>query len=110
MALDDFGSGFNGLGLLADFLPDTIKIDMHLVRGIDMSPTRQAIVRGILGIARELDISVTAEGVETEAELTILMAAGITRFQGYFFAKPAIGQLPAVPCLDSAMTAERLTA
>ncbi|MDP2409838.1 MAG: EAL domain-containing protein [Pseudolabrys sp.] len=110
VALDDFGSGYNGLGLLADFRPDTIKIDMHLVRGIDTSPTRQAIVRGILGIARELDISVTAEGVETEAELTVLMAAGITKFQGYLFAKPAIGQLPAVPYLDRAAAGERLIA
>ena len=100
VALDDFGSGYNGLGLLADFRPDRIKIDVHLVRGIDASPTRQVIVGGILGIARALDIDVTAEGVETDKELTVLMAAGITLFQGYLFAKPAIGMLPPVPMLD----------
>ena len=61
VALDDFGSGYNGLSLLADFQPDIIKIDMHLVRGIDHSPARQAIVAGIVGIARELDIQVMAK-------------------------------------------------
>jgi EAL domain-containing protein (putative c-di-GMP-specific phosphodiesterase class I) len=100
VALDDFGSGYNGLGLLADFRTDLIKIDMHLVRGIDQSPTRQAIVAGILGIARALDIKVLAEGVETDRELRVLMAAGLTLFQGYLFAKPAIGKLPPVPLLD----------
>lgn len=99
VALDDFGSGYNGLGLLADFQPDMIKIDIHLVRGIDTSPRRQAIVAGILGITRALDIEVLAEGVETQEELTVLMAAGITLFQGFLFAKPAIGELPAVPRL-----------
>lgn len=96
VALDDFGSGYNGLSLLADFRPDTIKIDMHLVRGIDTSPTRQAIVAGIMGIARALDIQVMAEGIESAAELAVLQAAGITLFQGYLFAQPAIGMLPAV--------------
>lgn len=99
VALDDFGSGYNGLGLLADFHPDTIKIDMHLVRGIDTSPARQVIVAGILGIARALDIDVIAEGVETEQEMAVLQAAGITLFQGYLFAKPALGRLPPVALL-----------
>lgn len=99
VALDDFGSGYNGLGLLADFRPDTIKIDMHLVRGIDTSPTRQVIVAGILGIARALDIQVTAEGVETQNEMAVLQAAGITLFQGYYFSEPAVGMLPPVALL-----------
>ncbi len=89
-ALDDFGAGYAGLGLLARFQPDLIKIDMELIRGVDASQARQAIVAGIVGIARTLDISVLAEGVETEAELTALRAAGIKLFQGYYFAKPAL--------------------
>ena len=96
VALDDFGSGYNGLCLLADFRPDAIKIDMHLVRGIDTSLTRQAIIAGILNISRALNIQIIAEGIETKAELSALMAAGITLFQGYLFAKPAIGMLPPV--------------
>jgi EAL domain-containing protein (putative c-di-GMP-specific phosphodiesterase class I) len=110
VALDDFGSGYNGLSLLADFHPDTIKIDMHLVRGIDTSPTRQVIVAGILGIARQLDINVMAEGVETEAELKVLMAAGITLFQGYYFAKPMIGMLPPVALFGETGSALRASA
>jgi EAL domain-containing protein (putative c-di-GMP-specific phosphodiesterase class I) len=89
-ALDDFGAGYAGLGLLAKFQPDLIKIDMELLRGVDASTAKQAIVAGIVAIARQLDIIVLAEGVETEAELMTLKAAGITLFQGYYFAKPQI--------------------
>lgn len=89
-ALDDFGAGYAGLGLLAKFQTDLIKIDMELLRGVDGSPARQAVVAGIVGIARELGITVLAEGVETEAELMTLKAAGITLFQGYYFAKPLL--------------------
>jgi len=99
-ALDDFGAGYAGLGLLADFQPDLIKIDMHLLRGIDASPSRQAIVAGLMQIARSLDITVIAEGVETMEELLVLRGAGVSLVQGYLFAKPMIGALPPVPLLD----------
>ena len=95
-AIDDFGAGHAGLGLLVDFQPDLIKIDMRLLRDIDTSPARQAVVAGIVGIARELDITVLAEGIETEAEFLVLKAAGIRLFQGYWFAKPAFEELPQV--------------
>lgn len=100
-AIDDFGAGHAGLGLLVDFQPDLIKIDMKILRDIDTSPARQAVVAGIVGIARDLDIAVLAEGIETEAEFLILKAAGIRLFQGYWFAKPAFEELPQVrPGLD----------
>ncbi|KKB79914.1 diguanylate phosphodiesterase [Devosia soli] len=89
-ALDDFGAGYAGLGLLAKFQPDLIKIDMELLRDVNGSAARQAIIAGIVGIARQLDILVLAEGVETEAELMVLHAAGIDLFQGYYFAKPRV--------------------
>ncbi|MEF2553799.1 EAL domain-containing protein [Aurantimonas sp. A2-1-M11] len=95
-AIDDFGAGYAGLGLLADFQPDLIKIDMKLVRGIDTSRARQAIVAATLFVARELGITVLAEGVETAAEFMALKAAGVTLFQGYYFAKPAFETLPAL--------------
>ncbi|WP_102957554.1 EAL domain-containing protein [Mangrovicella endophytica] len=95
-ALDDFGAGFAGLGLLADFQPDLIKIDMKLVRDVDTSRPRQAILAAVLHIARELGITVLAEGVETEAEFLALKAAGIRLFQGYYFAKPAFEALPPI--------------
>lgn len=100
-AIDDFGAGFAGLNLLADFQPDLIKIDMHLIRDIDSEPVRQSIIAGILGIARAHDIAIIAEGVETAAELAVLRAAGISLFQGYHFAKPALQALPAIWNLDT---------
>lgn len=89
-ALDDFGAGYAGLSLLAKFQTDLIKIDMELLRGVDTSPVKQTIIRGLVGMAGELGITLLAEGVETEAELTILRAAGIKLFQGYYFARPQV--------------------
>ena len=101
-ALDDFGAGYAGLGLLARLQPDLIKIDMELLREIHLSQAKQAIVAGIVGIARALNIAVLAEGVESEAELTVLRASGIALFQGYYFAKPALMSLPAVATMPLA--------
>ena len=95
-ALDDFGAGYAGLSLLARLQPDLIKVDMELVRDIDASQPKQAIVAGVAAIARQLGIALLAEGVETEAELIVLRAAGITLFQGYYFARPALMALPPV--------------
>jgi len=89
-ALDDFGAGYAGLGTLARFQPDLIKIDMELIRGIATSSARKTIVKGIVGIAAGLGVKVLAEGVETEAELLSVRAAGISLVQGYLFAKPEI--------------------
>ena len=95
-ALDDFGAGYAGLSLLARLQPNLIKIDMELLRGINASHPRQVIVSALAAIARELDITLLAEGVETEAELTTLRAAGIRLFQGYYFARPGFMSLPQV--------------
>ena len=99
-ALDDFGAGYAGLGLLSRLQPDLIKIDMELLRDIHLSRAKQAIVAGIVGIARTLGIRVIGEGVESEQELVVLMAAGISLFQGYHFAKPALMALAEVPMLS----------
>ena len=88
-AIDDFGAGYAGLTLLSEFQPDIIKIDMELVRNIDTSPAKQAIVRGILVICGALDIRVLAEGIETAQERDFLHAAGIDLMQGYLFCRPA---------------------
>jgi EAL domain-containing protein (putative c-di-GMP-specific phosphodiesterase class I) len=85
-ALDDFGAGYAGLGLLARLQPDLLKVDMELLRDVHLSRSKQAIIAGIVGIARTLDITVLAEGVESEHELVVLKAAGINLFQGYYFA------------------------
>ena len=95
-AIDDFGAGYAGLGLLADFQPDIIKIDMALVRGIDTDTVRQVIVRAILSVCESLGIQALAEGVETEAELNTLQDMGVHVFQGYLFARPEVEALPVV--------------
>lgn len=93
-AIDDFGAGFSGLNLLAEFQPDSIKIDMYLVRDIDSNGPRQAIVRGIIRTCQDLGIDIIAEGVETDDEYQWLFEEGIELFQGYFFAKPGFEHLP----------------
>lgn len=95
-AIDDFGAGYAGLNMLADFQPDILKMDMALTRAIDSDRTRQVIVRSIVAAAGELDITVIAEGIETEAELDTLRSAGVSLFQGYLFGRPAFETLEAV--------------
>ncbi|AJW96354.1 EAL domain-containing protein [Burkholderia gladioli] len=93
-AIDDFGAGYAGLSLLADFQPDLIKLDIELVRRVDADPVRQHIVRGVLAICRDLGIRVIAEGVETPLERDFLLAEDVVLMQGYLFARPGLESLP----------------
>jgi EAL domain-containing protein (putative c-di-GMP-specific phosphodiesterase class I) len=99
VAIDDFGAGYAGLGLLAAWQPDLIKIDIELVHDIHLIRAKQTIVAGVVSIARALDVQVLAEGVENEDELTVLRATGISLFQGYYFAEPALMALPEIGVL-----------
>lgn len=87
-AIDDFGAGYSGLNLLAEFQPDIIKLDMALTRNIDSDRVRRSIVGGILTVCRDLEIDVIAEGIESHGELATLQDMGVQRFQGYLFARP----------------------
>lgn len=100
-AIDDFGAGYSGLNLLAEFQPDIIKLDMAMVRDIDTDPVRQAIVQGIMGVCKALNIDVIAEGIESIAELRLLQNLGVHLFQGYLFAKPEFERLPDVSWPDA---------
>ncbi|WP_217519215.1 EAL domain-containing protein [Vibrio metschnikovii] len=93
-AIDDFGSGYSGLNLLADFQTNIVKLDMQLIRGIDVDLTRQSIVRNCLTMFKDLNITPLAEGVETLAELGCLMTLGVPLIQGYVFAEPGFECLP----------------
>lgn len=95
-AIDDFGAGYAGLNLLADFQSDIVKLDMALIRDIDKDRTRRAITRGILRMCSDLGIRVIAEGVETREEYLTLRDFGIDLFQGYYFARPAFQALAEV--------------
>lgn len=96
-AIDDFGAGYAGLNFLAEMRTDIIKLDMALIRDINQDKVRQAIVKGILQVCTDLDITVIAEGIESPGELTTLQEFGIELFQGYHFARPAFEALPLVP-------------
>lgn len=98
-AIDDFGSGYSGLNLLAEFQPDIIKIDMKLVRGIDQNKVKQSILGAMLEVCRDLGIVMIAEGIETLEEAIALQAMGITLMQGFYIATPAFQSL-AVPRLS----------
>ncbi len=95
-AIDDFGAGYAGLSLLADFQPDVIKLDMGLLRGINSDPVRQVLVQGVIDICRELGINVVAEGIETFDEYEWFASRDVRYMQGYLFARPAVEALPAV--------------
>lgn len=96
VAIDDFGAGYSGLNMLADFQPDLVKLDLKLMRNIDTHGPRQAIVRAIVQCCGDLGIDLIAEGVESEAEYRFLRRVGIGTFQGYLFAKPAFEKLVGV--------------
>lgn len=95
LAIDDFGAGYSGLNLLADFQPDLIKLDMNLVRDVDRAGPRQAIARGVLQVCDDLGIEVIAEGVETLGEYRWFRRVGVRLFQGYLLGRPAFESLDA---------------
>ena len=94
VALDDFGAGYSGLNLLAEFQPDSLKLDRAFVQGITRLGPRQAIVRAVLQVCRDLGIDFIAEGVETADEFRWFCDEGVHLFQGYFFGRPGFEKLP----------------
>ncbi len=88
IALDDFGTGFSSIGYLRRFGFDKVKIDRSLVTRIDTDPQSQALVQATVHIGRALGLTVTAEGVETEAEAILMRTAGCHEVQGFHFARP----------------------
>lgn len=96
LAIDDFGAGYAGLSLLAEFQPDIVKLDMSLVRGIHSHGPRQAIVRAIAQICLDLGIDFVIEGVETIDEFSWFNDLGAHLYQGYLFAKPMFEGMPPI--------------
>ena len=88
IALDDFGSGYANITTLAALDISTLKLDRSLTTDLPLKPRAAIIVKALCSMARELGLSVTGEGVETEAEAESLVACGCTRFQGYHYARP----------------------
>lgn len=88
IALDDYGAGYSNEFTLLSGIYDIVKIDMKLVRDIDIDPKRQEILHSIIKVAEYANYKVLAEGVETESEVKILKELGVNYFQGYYFGKP----------------------
>jgi len=88
LSVDDFGTGQSSLAYLQKLPVNELKIDRSFVDGVDGDPKRQALLRSIVDIGHSLALQVTAEGVETEAELAVIRGANCDLVQGYLLAKP----------------------
>jgi len=106
-AIDDFGSGYAGLGLLSKFQPDIVKLDMDLIRGIDTDKVKRTIVRNTLAMLRDLGVEPVCEGIETVGEHDALTDLGVYLMQGYLLAKPGVESLPSVTWESQAFALEK---
>jgi len=104
IVLDDFGTGYSSLRLLHRFRVDKIKIDRSFVADLGQSAEAETLVGAIVKLARSFHLGVIAEGVETEAQKELLIAAGCHEFQGYLTGRPT--PVEAVAALLAAQPAE----
>lgn len=86
--MDDFGSGYSSLNMLNKMPIDILKLDMKFIQSETAKPINQGILRFIMGLARWMNLTVVAEGVETSEQMERLRAIGCDYVQGYYFAKP----------------------
>jgi diguanylate cyclase (GGDEF)-like protein len=87
-SIDDFGTGYSSLSYLHKLDVDAIKLDRSFVQSIDTDQAARRLVQAMVGVAEGLGLAVVAEGVETEAQRSVLIAAGCVVMQGYLFSKP----------------------
>jgi EAL domain-containing protein (putative c-di-GMP-specific phosphodiesterase class I) len=92
LAVDDAGAGYASFAHVLQLRPDVIKLDRCLTAGVDDDPAARAFISGVVLVALELGADVTAEGVETEAELTVLETLGVDNAQGHLLARPSTDQ------------------
>ena len=90
LALDDFGTGYSSLSYLSQFPFDTLKIDRSFIQSLDVEPGAKPIVQAIVAMGHSLNLSITAEGVETASQLNLLRKMGCNNFQGYLFGQPSL--------------------
>jgi EAL domain-containing protein (putative c-di-GMP-specific phosphodiesterase class I) len=88
LAIDDAGAGYASMRHILNLECDVIKLDMSLTRDIDTDPSRRALARGLISFAHEIGSHITAEGVETRAELETLRRLGVDKVQGFYLSQP----------------------
>jgi EAL domain-containing protein (putative c-di-GMP-specific phosphodiesterase class I) len=88
LAVDDFGAGYSSLTYLSKFPVDELKIDQSFVKGLPEQRQSAAIIGAVVGLARELEMKVVAEGVESKPQLDYLRARGCDQYQGYLCSRP----------------------
>ena len=96
VALDDYGTGYNGEAILLECFPDFVKIDILLVRNVDKDAERQKMISNLVEFAKARKMRGIAEGVETKEELETVIRLGCDFVQGYYVARPAKAP-PAIP-------------
>lgn len=89
IAIDDLGSGYSGLRLWSELLPEYVKIDSHFIGDLNNDPVKLSFVRSIQTIAKSLKCFLIAEGIETRGELEAVEKLGIAYVQGYYFGEPS---------------------
>jgi EAL domain-containing protein (putative c-di-GMP-specific phosphodiesterase class I) len=88
IALDDFGTGYSSLSYLEAFPLDRIKIDRSFVASLGKSNRSLAVVRAVIGLAHGLGVPVLAEGIESQAQMSLLLQEGCDEMQGYLIGRP----------------------
>jgi EAL domain-containing protein (putative c-di-GMP-specific phosphodiesterase class I) len=94
LVIDDLGAGFSNLKRIVDLQPRVVKLDMALVRGLDLKPRQAVLVRSIVSMCEAQGATVVAEGIETAAELAAVISAGCPYGQGYVLARPSFPPPP----------------
>ncbi|WP_430787595.1 EAL domain-containing protein [Virgibacillus flavescens] len=87
-ALDDVGTGHNGLKKLSDLKPHFVKLAREFADGVSEDPSKQQVAKSVIKVAKEIHSQTLAEGVERKEDIDYLTSIGYELFQGYFFAKP----------------------
>jgi len=94
IAMDDFGTGYSSLSYLARFPFSKIKIDRQFIRNMTRDPAMRAIVKTIIALGKSLDVTITAEGVETQEQAAILREFGCPQVQGFLYGYPGAAEVP----------------